>query len=416
MYGLLSRSALALGTFLFAACDFGEVTTYELEGPSAVDFELRALTSDTAVAQALGWDGVAIPAAHVRLELENDDGVSWSAEASTDVEGRVVFEAVPVGTHLVSIVRDLTAEERDAAADEGALTLRTEARLRVSSTSPSAEIVVPAGTRRALVISEFAFNSHLSANGVGIYNFGGYIELYNNTDTTIYLDGKIVGSGFDVLLHMPPDQGCDDYAPLRLDSRGVWARVWERFPGSGSDHPLAAGETVVIATDAIDHRPFAPLAPDLRTADFEFRGPSDVDNPAVADMIPDGLHPHPLNRGLLFNTGRGVAFVAEPVVTGDLEQMPFLFNRTWARVPTEALLDMVVVYETDPLTPQWPLCPEVSHASINMGAAPPAPYRSGLSLHRRVFTTLDGLTVLQHTRTSPADLVPGPPSPGSITP
>jgi hypothetical protein len=405
-------AALAL-----AACDFGEITTYELEGPGAVSFEVRAVTPDTAVAQALGWSGVSVPGAQVRLELEDDDGSPWSAEATTDEAGFALFDQVPVGFHTVSVERELSPDEREAAAQQGALALLTETRVQVSGTSTMAEVLVPASICRSLVISEFAYATHLHANQVGTYNAGGFIELYNNSDTTIYLDGKVVGSGFDILIDFPPPQTCVAYEPLRVDPGGIWAQFWERFPGSGTDHPVAPGETVVIATDAIDHRPFAPTAPDLRGADFEFRGPADVSNPGVTDMIPDGVRPNPSNRGLFFPAGRGVAFIADPVVTAELDRMPFLFDRTWARIPVEALLDVVVIYEDDPLFPEWPLCPQVSHPSINRGASPMAPNQSGLTVHRRILTILpDGRPLLQHTRTSPADMVIGPPSPGAPGP
>jgi len=414
MFRFLTPSLGFLAVLTLAGCDFGEITTYELEGPDAVTFELRAVTPDTAVAQALGWSGVGVPGAVVRLELEDDDGSPWSAEGTTDEAGFASFDDVPVGFHSVWVTRDLSPEERDAAGAQGALALLTEGRVQVSAMSPMAEVLVPTSTRRSLVISEFAYTSHVHANQVGLYNLGGFIELYNNSDTTIYLDGKIVGSGFDSLINQPPSLSCEATQSLRLDPRGVWAIFWERFPGSGTEYPVAPGETVVIATDAIDHRPFAPTAPDLRGADFEFRGPADISNPAVPDMLLDGLRPHPGNSGLRFPAGSGVAFVADPVATDELDRMPFLADRTWARIPAEALLDVIVVFEEAPEFPEWPLCDPVSHPSINRGASRRAPERSALTVHRRVLSTLpEGRVLLQHTRTSPADLVIGPPSPGA---
>jgi len=409
-----SRGFLTLvAIFLVSGCDFGKIITYQLEGPDAVELVLRAVTPDTAVAQALGWSGVGVPGARVRLELDDADGNTWTAEAVTDEAGLASFAEVPVGSHAVSIERELSPEEREAASAQGAVSLLVDDRIHVSAFSPVVEVLVPASVRRSLVISEFHFPVHLAANQVGSYYFGGFIELYNNADTTIYLDGKIIGQGFAVLVDMPPLQPCNVYSHVRADPGGIWSIVWERFPGSGTDHPLAPGEAVVIATDAIDHRPFAPSALDLRTADFEFRGQVDVDNPAVPDMIPDGLLPHPLNRGLLFSIN-GVAFVADPVGTETLERItPAPITRTYARVPVEKLLDVVVVFEVEESS-EFPLCHPVSHPSINRGIAPVARERSGLSVRRKVLTTLpDGRVVLQHTRTSSSDFYVGPPSPGA---
>jgi len=72
--------------------------------------------------------------------------------------------------------------------------------LRVSTASPGAQLSVPASRRKPLVISEWFFNTG-RVPGVGTYSYGGYIELYNNADTTVFLDGLRVG---DILAPIRP--------------------------------------------------------------------------------------------------------------------------------------------------------------------------------------------------------------------
>lgn len=87
------------------------------------------------------------------------------------------------------------------------------------------------------------------------YCFGRCIELYSNSDTTVYLDGKVIARG--------------------------WIRVPEdpRSPGSGHPVPLDRGEAVIVATGTIDHTECHPHLQHLSDADFEFIGLSDAHNP-----------------------------------------------------------------------------------------------------------------------------------------
>jgi hypothetical protein len=183
----------------------------------------------------------------------------------------------------------------------------------------------------------------------------------------------------------------------------------EQFPGSGRDYPLAPGETVVVARDAIDHRPFAPTALDLSHAQFEFFGIADVDNPQVPNMINIGLQS--TDRGLSLT--EGVVFVASPV---DVSQLVRAHEpdtrREWMRVPAERLLDVAIhVYED----PTYPLCSQVIHPTFDRGHSLVGDGPADLSRHRRPLMTLpDGRIVLQHTRTSFADFVTAGQAPGRV--
>ncbi len=113
-----------------------------------------------------------------------------------------------------------------------------------------------------------------------------FIELYNNSDQTIYLDGLCIGDLHGVSGIINPGNAP---SPLTNDKDHVYvSNVW-RVPGSGQQHPLLPGEGIVIAQDGVDHRAFNPNSPvDLSGADFETYNERpdgrDADNPDVPNL------------------------------------------------------------------------------------------------------------------------------------
>lgn len=114
--------------------------------------------------------------------------------------------------------------------------------------------------------------------GSGLYWHDKYVEVYNQTDSVIYLDSIIVA-----VVYASSYLGqnyVDD--PEFVHSKNVWI-----FPGNGKDYPLYPGEFAVCAGDAIDHRINAPNSVDLSNVKFEFYKDDapDVDNPNIPNMI-----------------------------------------------------------------------------------------------------------------------------------
>jgi hypothetical protein len=248
------------------------------------------------------------------------------------------------------------------------------------------------------------------------YLFSDYIGLYNNTDTTIYLDGLIVGNGLNYDYDFPIFP-CSASATYSLDPQGIWALWFHQLPGSGTDYPLPPGKSVVLATDAIDHRPLFSLGLDLRNADFEFyAGGSDVDNPAVPNARDIGVGHEPLGHGLLWDaSGVGaVAWVARPFDPATLHT-EIIVGRTWARIPASALLD--VAADKSLYQDGYPHCssgmvnPRFDRQAVSVFGANPL-WDDTLALRRREAPfTINGQTVLQYTRTSAWDFKVVPLSP-----
>ncbi|HYT82689.1 MAG TPA: hypothetical protein VEK86_04515 [Gemmatimonadales bacterium] len=405
-----------LGLLLFlAACDPGDVVLIRPDtgGPSARLVSIRALvdTPYSRVAESLGWsDGV--PGAQVRLHRMEEpyDAVYWTA-AVADTTGVATFADLLDGLYEVEVSRPLTAPEGALANDARVLA----GGRRMYLPTPRVEgVTVAPDHRGSLVFSEVDLDDPSTfETGGRDYPGAKYFEVYNNSDTTIYLDGKYWGIGWHFNRDYPY-WPCAQTSVIRNDPEGVWAEWILRFPGRGQDYPLQPGEAALVAKAAIDHRPVHAALPDLRGADFEWGG----GNPDVPNLDDIGLRPmHP------FWPGYGAPeFLSEPV---DLTTLPRYVDphsgSAWVRIPRASLLD-TWVNTIDWTTFSYvatPACLEDMHRSFERLAGPASFWQidlsQGLSHQRRVLTVLpDGRKILQDANTSMVDFVKAPRTPGWI--
>lgn len=134
-----------------------------------------------------------------------------------------------------------------------------------------------------------------------------FIELYNSSDSTQYLDKLLICRLASV----------QEYPGF------VKAIRYYQFPGTGKDHPIEPGQLVVIAMDAIDHVNVggAKHSIDLSGADWEFYNQlsADLDNPNV----PNVLNASPESGGIDFM----INLTADEVClvrVEDLDAVPFI--------------------------------------------------------------------------------------------
>lgn len=400
-----------LGVALFAtACEYGDVTVYDVPPAATHDITLVFRAEDAAAAELLNWEEGRIPGADVRIVPEDSTANSWRFDGTTDDQGVVALDSIPTGRYVASVTRLLDEGERQAAAEAGAMAFMGSRGFRPESIEISEDILVHTSERGALVITEFAFA--VLTEDDRSYTPGGYIELYNNADSTIYLDGKVIARAFGILYDFP-NRPCSMFEHLRADSRGIYAAAFEMFPGSGNEYALSAGQTALIAVDAIDHRPFTPHGFDLSGADFEFRGAGDVDNPAVPNMINIGLR-QGTPYGLAWPAGSGEVFISNPVDVTSLPTAKEPDSPTeYARFPASGILD--VAFFSGPAS-TYPYChPAVAVFLREHGDWQP-PRSHGMSMQRKTLLTLpDGQAVVQQTRSTAADFFLGSNSPGAIT-
>lgn len=180
-----------------------------------------------------------------------------------------------------------------------------------------------------------------------------FYEIYNNANTTIYLDGLYFanltpGTATNKLPQWPQEDE-DNYCYAE--------RVW-RFPGSGTDYPLKAGESCVVSQFAANHQlsqynPDAPI--DCSTAEFEFNmnNPKFPDQPAkdmehvfynglgVLGRVPQYLTSVFGGAYVIFKVPDGELY--DPVNNTALQTKDLASSKTtlYAKIPINYVLDAV---------------------------------------------------------------------------
>ncbi len=417
VHRLRGVAALAIAVAAFAVCGtckYGEVVVVQpaAKGSGALTISIQPDGGDAAISQALGW-GAGIPGADVTIAPGAGDTAVGPAIATlvSDSAGKVSVPDLPDDKYFVQVRRLLTdAEMARLAPGQDAIGFMTQTVV----VRGSVMLPVPASHRRSIVISEWSFFGQ-AIPGVGGYDYGGYLELTNNSDTTVYLDGLIIGEGYaqaaDYALYP-----CATTEGFSNDPDGIWADRFDSLPGTGRAYPLAPGALAVIATDAIDHSTVSPEGLDLSHADFESIGTSDADNPDVPNAVTIGPRPWFGAHGLWFGDPIvQIVFVAQRLDGLTLpRQFTPITDFPYDRVPRVKILDVFSLLTTyDSFTD--PFCPHLVNATFDR-------YRARLmtshvdgeadagrwSIQRKVaFTRSDGRRILQDTRTSNADLFVG---------
>lgn len=427
----MSQSA-TLGLMLslsgLMACAFPERTVVPPPPVELRDVTLRAIayvdsvppdSSDFAVAAELGWSA-GIPGVLLRIQALDEDAPV--REAVTGADGTLEVLDLPVGHYQVEGLRLLSAAEKSQLTNASAEAFVGTSVIQVSGTGePIHAITLPVSRRRGLVMSEWAF--HGARIAPLLYWFGGFVELYNNGTEVEYVDGIILASTIAASGDTPSaTYGCAWYSALTYDVEGPWSTYFVAFPGSGADYPVLPGETVLVAMDAIDHRELFPQMLDLRGADFEMSG--GPDNPAVPDMIDRSLRANPAHdHGPPWSwVGASAAVMVRPGDVGSYVRREFESTGIpHARVPAVDIVDALSTHaQAGSSTPGWRRCDHLIHPRFDR--------RSGfllrgaddeyLTSQSRKVLYLDesGRPVLQHTRSTAADWVRSPRSPGVIAP
>jgi len=372
-----------------------------------VEFDQR----DAALVAALGGQKIAAGA----IVSIRRDGDANPVEVQLDSAGRYEFRELLAGSYTISISRVLTATERAAAATVAADVDAFVGDMRVDAFSGSRTVALPTsfGRRGSLVVSEVYSGNPYDASTGTYYENGHYIELFNNSDSTIFLDKLTIGLGF-ARSHDHANFPCSLYEPLAADTLGLWTGFFWRIPGTGREFPLAPGQSSLLASDAIDHSAFNRLAPDLRSARFEFAGSNDPDNPAIPNIIQFG--PRSISRsGFRIFTLVAPIIVARNLELGDLVQRPQPGSEqvTLARIPADAVIDVMVrkvIFDAN-----VPECvgPPVAER-FDRRPAPFAQLTGSTSLHRKVIYIRNGRAVLQRTGSSFADFRESLRTPGTV--
>ena len=137
------------------------------------------------------------------------------------------------------------------------------------------ELTLSKALKQSLIISKI-YSSGTKDNNNKNYIADKYVEIFNNSDETQYLDSTIYIGFVEAHSEVP--------FPASANPGYVYARQVFRFTNTDVKHPILPGQSIVIANSAIDHTEFSPNSVNLRIADFEAKNVTYSNNADVKEM------------------------------------------------------------------------------------------------------------------------------------
>lgn len=354
----------------------------------------------------------AVAASGVTVVLKNLN-TNQETTGTTNAAGTVDFEKLAPGSYSVTASKELSAAEAET------LTGVSE-EVFLNATEPQVQIVADGNTTITLkgsavggwVIKEFYYSGAPSS----FYFYDAFIEIYNNSTDTLYADGLLIGN-----TKASSSSSTAVYGFIAEGKEDVYLATILRIPGSGTQHPVAPGKSIVIATDGINHKddpngnPNSPVNLGKGVADFEVYydvnpNTPDTDNPDVPNVeivyaysttLFDYL-PGVFGSGLVIfehNNPGGLPKFKEPNTTA---------NTDFVEVPKGAIIDGLDAVANSNIRPEQKRLP----VNIDAGMNTVGSTYSGTSLRRKVKQEINGRKVLQDTNNSANDFeVADPPAP-----
>lgn len=238
------------------------------------------------------------------------------------------------------------------------------------------------------------------------YNNSRYFKITNNTDKVLYAD-KLIISGSEFFTTVKRD-----VTPYNVEEYFPIANMMV-LPGSGTDYPVQPGSFIVVADNAIDHRPSNGF--DLHNADFEFpnNNPAlgQVDNPAVpnATVVFTKMN---YNMVFLYTTSQEAYVIARFPAgeTPDSFLQNYKYNYSYVnaagnttnvstyKIPNTWIIDAVnTSRDADYLQ-------LLTGAALDAGYTSATPAYSGKTIRRKILgQTTNGKNIYKDTNNSAAD-------------
>lgn len=228
----------------------------------------------------------AVTGATVTLTNTNDGSVKT---ATTDGSGNALFTEVLPGTYNISVSRNLTvAESQPLTGISTSISLNaTQNDISiVADQDPTIVLQLRGSAAGSLLIKEVYYTGSETPSG-GTYFSDQFIELYNNSTDTLYLDSLCIGDAYGNSGLINPTSLP---TPFNTDNDNVYlSNVW-RIPGTGKQHALAPGESILIAQDGVNHQEAAlnPNSPvNLSAAEWETYNERPDNRDADAPGVPN---------------------------------------------------------------------------------------------------------------------------------
>jgi len=269
---------------------------------------------DTSGVYSEGWSGVA----NASVEITSAT-FAYKHIFTTDEMGRIEIEGLASGDYYVQ------ASMRD---DENDVLLAGQRKMKLTSDAEEKDTLFMSFVPMSpIVINELYY---AGCNASSFYFYDQYVELYNSTGDTLYLDGIVVCRSQQSQVLPPDSLETVDYA---------LAYYMYQFPGTRGvtrECPIGPHEFIVIACDAINHYIYGGgLCVNLLNADYEFFNAraNDYDNVSVPNIeqLTNSTVDFALNlahTGVFIATGEEYTFIEHD-------------GSSFVQVPLRTILDAV---------------------------------------------------------------------------
>lgn len=324
----------------------------------------------------------------------------------------VLQVVLPSGTYNITAEGSIVYGDNSGSVEAKVAGVQNGMVINGSETSKTLELTLKSGNSSDLILEEIFFTGTKTPQGA-MYFGDQYFKITNNTDKTLYADGMLlIQSSF-----MTNEK--QDYSP-NIMATTLSAGAIIRIPGNGTMYPVKAGESIIIAEDAINHKNFNPSSINLSNANFQiFKEDSDdIDNPAVPKMVnvfdkmvihTQGYYAYALARmpqGMTHETlvaQNTYTYTYNLTINGDVYPM----DGTAVKIPNEWITDAVNLSVQDSF--QW----QVTSPSLDMGWTSVTTFdgdknRFGKAVRRKVTgKTMEGKNILKDTNNSTTDFEHG---------
>jgi len=345
----------------------------------------------------------------VRLvSLEN--GLSVSKTSMND--GKVVFSNVRKGSYRISFGKKISSlkasgfgetiiDDEDIKNGRLVNLNSTLEDLSLSETVDLGVVNLKSSLPGTYLIKEVYYAGSTTPNDRAYYS-DHFVEIYNNTDKVLFADSLCVATVYGA-------NGATESAPTEFgkESDYVYLNFVWMVPGTGKEHPIMPGKSIVIAQDGINHRNDPngnPNSIDLSNATWETFLLRDIQRDIDVLEVPNMTEifaSRPNTHDWIFHSYGPALVIFKSNRINDLEIIPVpgtTQGYTLTRIPAEDVLDgfEALAYANSGTYKRIP-------AGIDAGFT----YCNGIfnleSCRRKVEDNIDGRIILQDTNNSSED-------------
>lgn len=407
--------------------------------------DLKPVAVSVAVSFDNAYAGYNFPLKNTEVKFTNlSNGLVTSLKV--DETGAVSLDKISPGNYDIEAVLTISAADyqtyTSTAAENEVVFNGVLKSQSIVQTSNALKIVLNAGKLGDWVFKQIYYAGSHNINGAVFRDQ--FIEVYNNSNQVLYADSLYIVQAYgsaSKLSAIDLNTGFFQSASKQYDwtkSIGMndgkantdyvyGENIW-MIPGTGKDHPVQPGKSLIIAATAINHKaPFVgangktvtvkdpSLTIDLSNADFEIylgdypgisQLASDVDNPNVPNLKNVSILS---NRDLILESkGREALFLFKsnkPQI--DWKRVPAPDKREVAagtdlyyQIPNSAVLDAVDIQpplEADRIPKKFGATLDATFIFVSKGQY------SSQSLIRKTGKTVNGRIILKDTNSSAND-------------